>query len=67
MERKTKRLEKKKQETGDATDKTARKRLERDEERLKVGKFLLLFFEKQIVLKLKIFTKRLKSRKRSKI
>lgn len=43
MERKTKRLEKKKQETGDATDKTARKRLERDEERLKVGKFLLFF------------------------
>ncbi|KIH67540.1 hypothetical protein ANCDUO_02126 [Ancylostoma duodenale] len=35
MERKTKRLEKKKQEVGEAVDKNAKKRLERDEERLK--------------------------------
>ncbi|KAK6038554.1 phenylalanine--tRNA ligase, B5 domain protein, partial [Cooperia oncophora] len=36
MERKTKRLEKKKQEAGEVVDKNAKKRLERDEERLKV-------------------------------
>ncbi|KAK5967095.1 Phenylalanine--tRNA ligase beta subunit [Trichostrongylus colubriformis] len=35
MERKTKRLEKKKQEAGEVVDKNAKKRLERDEERLK--------------------------------
>ncbi|VDO67535.1 unnamed protein product, partial [Haemonchus placei] len=35
MERKTKRLEKKKQEVGEVVDKNAKKRLERDEERLK--------------------------------
>ncbi|VDO73888.1 unnamed protein product [Heligmosomoides polygyrus] len=35
MEKKTKKLEKKKQEVGEAVDKNAKKRLERDEERLK--------------------------------
>ncbi|CAD6192223.1 unnamed protein product [Caenorhabditis auriculariae] len=35
MDRKTKRLEKKKQEANDLTDKNAKRRLERDEERLK--------------------------------
>lgn len=37
MEKKTKKLEKKKQEVGEAVDKNAKKRLERDEERLKVS------------------------------